>query len=425
MPVPRFPEVFMPIPFLDLVSLHRPLENELLDVVRRALRSAQFVGGPEVEAFEREFAAYCGVPHCAGVGSGTDAVRFALTACGVGPGDAVVTVPHTFIATVEGISQAGAEPEFVDIDESSYNLSPWALAEYLASCDTDPATGRPLGRRSGLPLKAVVPVHLYGQCADMDPILELAERYGLLVVEDAAQAHGAEYRTENFQVSGFKFQDDQNSAETRTRAAAWRRAGSFGRAAAFSFYPGKNLGACGEAGAVVSSDEQVIARVKMLRDHGQATKYYHEVEGYNGRLDAIQAGMLRVKLRHVDTWNDLRREAASRYADLLAPLAVRLPYVAPGSRPVWHLYVIRVPDRDALLDHLKRNDIGTALHYPVPLHLQKAYAHLGYREGDFPITERVCREILSLPMFPDLTADQQAQVAGAVGEFLSARVESE
>ncbi|HRR57715.1 MAG TPA: DegT/DnrJ/EryC1/StrS family aminotransferase, partial [Acidobacteriota bacterium] len=281
-------EVFMPIPFLDLVSLHRSLEDDLLDVVRRALRSAQFIGGPEVEAFEQEFAAYCGVPYCAGVGSGTDAVRFALTACGVGQGDAVVTVPHTFIATVEGISQAGAEPEFVDIDESSYNLSPQALAEYLSSCDTDPATGRPLGRRSGLPLKAVVPVHLYGQCADMDPLLELAERYGLLVVEDAAQAHGAGYRTERFQVSSFKFQDNQNPPETcnlkpETRTpAAWRRAGSFGHAAAFSFYPGKNLGACGEAGAVVSSDEEVIARVKMLRDHGQVRKYYHEVEGYNG-----------------------------------------------------------------------------------------------------------------------------------------------
>jgi len=421
----------MPIPFLDLVSLHRSLEDDLLDVVRRALRSAQFIGGPEVEAFEQEFAAYCGVPYCAGVGSGTDAVRFALTACGVGQGDAVVTVPHTFIATVEGISQAGAEPEFVDIDESSYNLSPQALAEYLSSCDTDPATGRPLGRRSGLPLKAVVPVHLYGQCADMDPLLELAERYGLLVVEDAAQAHGAGYRTERFQVSSFKFQDNQNPPETcnlkpETRTpAAWRRAGSFGHAAAFSFYPGKNLGACGEAGAVVSSDEEVIARVKMLRDHGQVRKYYHEVEGYNGRLDAIQAGMLRVKLCHVDAWNGLRREAASRYAALLSPFAVQLPYVAPGSRPVWHLYVIRVSDRDGLLDHFKENGIGAALHYPVPVHLQKAYAHLGYREGDFPITERVCREILSLPMFPGLTAEQQAQVAGAVGEFLSTRVERE
>ena len=279
-----------PVPFLDLVTPHRELEDELVEAFRQALRSAAFVGGAQVEAFEREFAAYCGAKYCVGVANGTDAVRFALMASGVGRGDAVVTVSHTFIATVEAISQAGATAEFVDIDARTYCMSPEALDEYLTGCAKDSATGRPLGARTGKPIKAVVPVHLYGQVADMDAILSIAAHYDLLVIEDACQAHGAEYRSAD---------------------GTWRRAGTFGKAAAFSFYPGKNLGACGEAGAVTTDDEQVAKTIRMLRDHGQAQKYYHELEGYNGRLDAIQAAFLRVKLRHLDEWNAQRRAAAA------------------------------------------------------------------------------------------------------------------
>jgi dTDP-4-amino-4,6-dideoxygalactose transaminase len=390
-----------PIPFLDLVSLHRPLEEELVAVVREAVRGARFIGGPEVEGFEREFADYCGSKYCVGVANGTDAVRFALMACGVGRGDAVVSVAHTFIATTEAICQAGAEPEFVDINPATYNLDPACLEAYLAGCRRDPATGRPLGRRSGLPIKAIVPVHLYGQCADMDAIQRLADAYGLLVVEDAAQAQGAMYCGT---ASGH----------------SWRRAGTFGKAAAFSFYPGKNLGACGEAGAVTTDDPEVARQVAMIRDHGQARKYYHDLEGYNGRLDAIQAGFLRVKLRRLDTWNARRREAACRYHGLLEGVdGVTLPVEPAWSRAIYHLYVIRHPQRDALAEVLKERKIYTGLHYPVPVHLQKAYAHLGYREGDLPETEKAAREILSLPMFPDLTAEQQERVAAAIREAVT------
>jgi dTDP-4-amino-4,6-dideoxygalactose transaminase len=391
-----------PIPFLDLVTSHRELEEEFVRVVRDALRSAAFIGGPQVEGFEQEFATYCGAAHCAGVASGTDALRFALMAVGVGRGDAVVTVSHTFIATVEAISQAGAETEFVDVDERTYTMSPRALAEYLDGCAKDAKTGHPVGRRTGKPIKAIVPVHLYGQIADMDAIMKLAERHGLLVVEDACQAHGAEY------LSGGR----------------WRRAGSIGKAAAFSFYPGKNLGACGEAGAVTTDDAEVARKVKMIRDHGQVQKYYHDVEGYNGRLDAIQAAFLRIKLRRLDTWNAERRGAAVRYNELLSsardplPGGVVTPYEADWSRAVYHLYVIRANGRDALAEHLKTKGISTGLHYPVPVHLQKCYGTWGYRRGSLPVTERVSGEILSLPMFPGLTAEQQERVTAEIAAFL-------
>jgi dTDP-4-amino-4,6-dideoxygalactose transaminase len=335
------------------------------------------------------------------VGSGTDALRFALMASGVGRGDAVVTVSHTFIATVEAISQAGAETEFVDIDERTYTMSPDALAAYLDGCRKDPRTGRPLGRRTGKPIKAIVPVHLYGQLADMDAILKLADRHGLLVIEDACQAHGAEYRS----------------------GELWRRAGSIGKAAAFSFYPGKNLGACGEAGAVTTDDAEVARKVKMLRDHGQVRKYYHDLEGYNGRLDAIQAAFLRIKLRRLDAWNTERRAAALRYNALLSPVSRLMPtgIITPcepvWSRSVYHLYVIRTSDRDALAEHLTANGISTGLHYPVPVHLQNCYKEWGCPEGSLPATERVAAEILSLPMFPGLTAEQQEDVAAGIAAY--------
>jgi dTDP-4-amino-4,6-dideoxygalactose transaminase len=393
-----------PVPFLDLVTPHRELEEELVAAARNAIRSAGFIGGPEVEGFEKEFAAHCGAKYSVGVANGTDAVRFAVMAAGVGPGDAVITVPHTFIATVEGISQAGAETEFVDIDEQTYTMSPAALGEYLAACRKDPGTGRPLGQRTGKPIKAIVPVHLYGQLADMDPILDLADRYGLLVIEDAAQAHGAEYLSKRGGGSG-----------------TWRRAGTFGKAAAFSFYPGKNLGACGEAGAVTTDDENVVKFIRMIREHGQSRKYYHDIEGYNGRLDAMQAAFLRIKLRHLDEWTEGRRAAAGRYGTLLAPLAqsakLVLPHVPEWSKPVYHLYIIRTSDRDALGDDLRANGVHTGLHYPLPLHLQKCYGGWGYGPGSFPVTERVAADILSLPMFPGLTAEQQSRVAAGIEAF--------
>ena len=386
-----------PVPFLDLVTPHRELEEELVAAFRDALRSAAFIGGTQVEGFEREFADYCSAKYCVGVANGTDAVRFALMASGVGRGDAVVTVAHTFIATVEAISQAGADTEFVDIDERSFCMSPQALADYLGGCATDAATGRPVGRRSGKPIKAIVPVHLYGQVADMDAILEIASRYGLLVVEDACQAQGAEYRSA------------QNG---------WKRAGAFGKAGAFSFYPGKNLGACGEAGAVTTDDEQVARTIRMLREHGQAQKYYHDLEGYNGRLDAIQAAFLRIKLRRLDEWNAQRRSAAARYDEILADVSeIVTPFAAPTSKSVYHLYVVRTKDRDALAEHLKTNGVHTGLHYPLPLHLQKCYRDWGYPEGSLPVTERVAREILSLPMFPGLSEEQQQQVGAAIETF--------
>jgi len=380
------------VPFLDLVTPHIELEEELTAVFRRILRTAGFVGGPVVEEFESAFARFCNVEHCVGVSSGTDALRFAIIASGVQPGDVVVTVPNTFIATTEAISQAGAMPEFVDIDERTYNMSVEMLRRFLEhECSRD-ASGKLISRRNKRPVTAVVPVHLYGQMADMDPILELAESYDLIVIEDACQAHGAEY------FSG--------------KLNRWMKAGSMGRAAAFSFYPGKNLGACGEGGAVTTNDPAIAGKIKMIRDHGQAKKYHHDLEGYNGRLDAIQAGLLLAKLPHLDGWNTQRSDRASEYDRLFAENEdITIPHEPSWSRAVFHLYVIRTEDRDAMMSHLKSEGIGTGLHYPVPLHLQNAYASLNYREGECPVAERVAAEILSLPMFPHLTIQQQSRVA--------------
>ena len=395
------------IPFLDLVTTHVELQPELSEVFEQALSTAGFIGGPVVEDFEHEFAGFCGTSFCVGVGSGTDALRFALMAAGVRAGDCVITVPNTFIATTEAISQAGAMAEFVDIDEGTYNLDPAKLRRHLETqCIAEPGTGRRISRRTGRPVSAVVPVHLYGQMADMDAILEVAEHYNLLVVEDACQAHGAEYFS--------------------TAANAWKKAGSIGKAAAFSFYPGKNLGACGEAGAVTTNDEEIARKIRRVRDHGQSRKYYHDVEGYNGRLDAIQAGILRIKLRHLAQWNEARRGRAAEYGRLLTPLAeeLALPIEPAWSRAVYHLYVIRHSDRQSLQTHLGYKTIGTAIHYPIPLHLQKAYNGLGYQEGDFPVSERLAGQILSLPMYPHLRADQQQRVTSAISEFVYSKVPS-
>ncbi len=393
------------IPFVDLVTPHRELQNELVEVFKTALNTATFIGGPLVEGFEREFAQFCDAKHCVGVSSGTDALRFALTAAGVNPGDIVLTVPHTFIATGEAISQAGARIDFVDVDACTYTMDPEKLRQYLQDqCTLDSSSGRLIHRKLGKPVTAVVPVHLYGQMADMDPILELAARYNLVVIEDACQAHGAEY-----------FSKKENR---------WRKAGSMGRAAAFSFYPGKNLGACGEGGAITTDDEAISSTSRMLRDHGQAKKYCHDFEGYNGRLDSIQAGWLSVKLRHLAKWNESRRNLAHRYHELFADVkdVVILPLEASWTKGVYHLYVVRVQDREALQARLAEAGIGTGIHYPIPLHQQKAYQHLGYKTGDFPVTERVAREILSLPLFPQLSHSQQNEVVTAVKEFVGAKV---
>jgi dTDP-4-amino-4,6-dideoxygalactose transaminase/acetyltransferase-like isoleucine patch superfamily enzyme len=388
------------VPFLDLVAPHLEFENELVGIFRKGLRTASFVGGSMVEEFENVFATFCDAGHCVGVSSGTDALRFALIASGVRSGDVVLTVPNTFIATTEAISQAGAKPEFIDIDEHTLNMSAELLQQFLErQCRRD-ASGKLISTRSGRRVTAVVPVHLYGQMADMDSILRLAGHYGLIVVEDACQAHGAEY-----------FSKELNR---------WMKPGSMGRAAAFSFYPGKNLGACGEGGAVTTNDGALAGTIRMLRDHGQAKKYYYDMEGYNGRLDAIQAGILSAKLPHVTEWNSKRREHATEYNRLLAGNeAVILPYEPFWSRAVYHLYVIRTADRSGLMNHLKMAGIGTGIHYPVPLHLQKAYASLKYGQGDFPIAERAATEIISLPMFPQLTSRQQSRVVEEVLAFAS------
>jgi dTDP-4-amino-4,6-dideoxygalactose transaminase len=388
------------IPFLDLVAPHMELEQELTSVFRRALHTAGFIGGPMVEEFEASFAEFCDTKYSIAVSSGTDALRFALMTCGVQSGDVVLTVPHTFIATTEAISQAGGTPEFIDIDEQTYNMSVEHLRQFLEEQCSRSASGALISRRHNRPITAIVPVHIYGQMADMDAILELAEQYGLTVVEDACQAHGAEYFSR--------------------RSNRWMKAGSMGRAAAFSFYPGKNLGACGEAGAVTTNDSAITATTKMLRDHGQAQKYYHDVEGYNGRLDAIQAGLLHAKLGHLSKWNMQRQDRAIEYNRLLAGNdAVACPYEPSWSRSVYHLYVIRTGDRDGMMRHLKTAGIGTGIHYPVPLHMQKAYASFCYRPEDFPVATQAAADILSLPMFPQLTAEQQARVAEEILVFTS------
>jgi dTDP-4-amino-4,6-dideoxygalactose transaminase len=388
------------IPFLDLVTPHVQMEEELVTVFRTALRTAAFIGGQPVQDFEDAFAELCEVNHCVGVGSGTDALRFALMAAGVSRGDSVLTVPNTFIATTEAISQAGAQPEFIDIDERTYNMDPDKLREYLETrCERHQLTGRPVSRWSGRPISAIVPVHLYGQTADMDTILELADTYNLIVMEDACQAHGAEYFSQKHE--------------------RWEKAGSMGKAAAFSFYPGKNLGACGEAGAVTTNDPDLAQRIRMLRDHGQAEKYYHDVEGYNGRLDTIQASILYLKLAALPEWNRQRRHKAEIYGELLSNLdGLVLPFEPSWAQAVYHLYVVRVQDRQEMQNGLKAAGIGTGIHYPIPLHLQKAYRGLGYGKGDLPVSERVAAEILSLPMFPQLTDDDQATIARKLKECL-------
>jgi dTDP-4-amino-4,6-dideoxygalactose transaminase len=341
-----------------------------------------------------------------GLASGTDAVRFALMAAGVKEGDLVATTPHTFIATTEAITQAGARPVFVDIDEQTYNLDPKKLKTFFEQeCMWDAAKRTLTHKKLNRPVTAIVPVHLYGQMADMDAILEITAKYNMIVVEDACQAHGAKY-----------FSKKENR---------WRTAGSMGIVGAFSFYPGKNLGACGEAGAVTTDNEDMAKKIKMIRDHGQAKKYYHDIEGYNGRLDTIQAGMLGIKLKHLADWTAKRQSLAKEYARMFEGVTeFKTPVEPSHSKAVYHLYVVRVKNREKIQAELAAANIGTGIHYPIPLHEQKAYVHLGYKPGDFPVTEKIAREILSLPMFPQLTHEQQQYIAEKLMQLTELRTAS-
>jgi dTDP-4-amino-4,6-dideoxygalactose transaminase len=366
----------MEVPFLDIRDQNSSLKNEIIPLWEEILDTAGFVGGRHVQAFEEEFGDACSVAHCVAVSSGTDALRFVFLSLDLKPGDEVITVPNTFIATTEAITQAGGKFKFVDINPGTYNMDPSKLKAVLTSRT-----------------KGIVPVHLYGQPADMDPILSFAEDHGLWVVEDACQAHLAEYK-------GMK-------------------AGSMGIAGAFSFYPGKNLGACGEGGAVTTNDTRIADRVRMLRDHGQAKKYHHEVEGYNGRLDALQSSVLRVKLRYLPQWNESRRKNAQTYMKLLRNInSITLPTVDPNCLSVFHLFVVQVENRDMVQEALSKKGISTGLHYPIPIHLQKAYAHMGLNSGSFPITESCAERLLSLPMFPELTEEQIAFVSDGLREVV-------
>lgn len=370
----------MKVPFLDLQAHHAPHMAEFEAAIREVIACGAFAGGPYVAAFEKEFARFCQTEHAVGVGNGTDALWLALLACGVGPGDEVITSPATFMATAEAITYCGAKPVFVDIDEQTYTLDP----ELLEAAIT-PRT------------KAVIPVHLHGQIADMDPILAIARRHSLFVIEDACQAHGAEYKG--------------------------RRAGSIGDAGCFSFYPGKNLGGFGEAGAVVTNNEELAKKMQILREHGQSRKYYHSMVGWNCRMDGIQAAVLQIKLRHLDQSNGLRHQHAALYNQLLQGVEeVILPTEAAHGTHVYHIYALRVRERDELMRQLGEAGIGTGIHYPVPVHLQEAYRDLGLREGDFPIAERVSTELISLPMFPELTDAQIRTVTDRVKESLRSPV---
>ena len=359
------------IPFVDLKAQYASIKPEVDAAIQGVLDSCQFTLGSEVAAFEKEYAAYCSSTHAMGVNNGTSALHLALLAANVGPGDEVITVPFTFVATVAAVHYTGARTVFVDIDPGTFTMDAGTLEAAIT-----PRT------------KAIIPVHLYGHPADMDPILRIAKKHGLTVIEDAAQAHGAEYRG--------------------------RRVGSIGDIGCFSFYPGKNLGAYGEGGMVVTGDPDVARTTRMLRDWGAEKKYEHVLKGYNYRLEGLQGAVLRVKLRHIEAWTEARRAAAVRYDELLIPAGIPVPRAAPNVRHVYHIYAIRTANRERLQAALQARGIHTGIHYPFPVHLLPAYADLGYKAGQFPHSERAAAEVLSLPMFPELTASMQEEVARAL-----------
>jgi dTDP-4-amino-4,6-dideoxygalactose transaminase len=361
------------IPYLDLPLQYRGIKPEIDAAVLAVLDKAHYILGEEVAAFERAFARYCEAPECVGVNSGTSALHVALLAAGIGAGDEVITVPFTFVATVSAIGYAGATPVFVDIEPDYYTMNVSKIEAAIT-----PRT------------RAIMPVHLYGQPADMDPILDLARRRGLTVIEDAAQAHGAEYHG--------------------------RRCGSLAEIAGFSFYPGKNLGAYGEGGAIVTTRADLAKTCRTLRNWGEEKRYEHRLKGFNYRMDGIQGAVLGVKLPYLERWTEQRRQVAAWYAEMLDPDAVRVPKARPGCRHVYHVFAVRSGDRDRLRDALTAQEIQSGIHYPIPVHLQPAHADLGYHAGDFPVAEQVAREVLSLPIFPEMTREQVAEVAAAVNQ---------
>lgn len=368
----------MKVPFLDLQAHHAPLRAEIDKAIAAVIDCGAFAGGPFVTDFEQQFAAYCGSKFAIGVGNGTDALWLALLACNIGPGDEVITVPSTFMATAEAITYSGAKPVFVDIDERTYTMDPSKIEAAIT-------------RKT----KAIIPVHLFGQTADMDPILAIARDRNLLVIEDAAQAHGAEYKG--------------------------RKAGTIGHIGCFSFYPGKNLGAFGEAGGVITNDPQLNERIRALRDHGQVKKYYHNLVGWNCRMDGIQGAVLQIKLKHLDRGNSLRRQHAAAYNEAFRSIAaITTPLEAEWGKHVYHVYAIRVPDRDAVLASLNEAGIGCGIHYPIPVHLQEAYRDLGYSQGAFRVSEQTSTEFLSLPMYPELNKEQRQTVIRTVEEAIAA-----
>ena len=366
------------VPFVDLGAQYRTIEGEIGEATSRVIQQSDFILGREVGLFEEEFAAFCEAKYAIGVDSGTSALELALRAYDIGPGDEVITAANSFIASALAISHAGARPILVDVDPSTYTVDVSAIEKAIT-----PRT------------KAVIPVHLYGHPAHMNPIRELADKHGLVIIEDACQAHGTRYKG--------------------------RRTGSLGHAAAFSFYPGKNLGAYGDGGIVVTNDRGIARRLEMLRNYGQKEKYQHLFRGYNRRLDTLQAAVLRVKLRYLEKWNAARRWNAVLYHKFLDGCGLLLPGEAPGAESVWHLYVIRAEQRDALKEHLISRGISASIHYPIPIHVQPAYLDLGYKKGDFPVTESCAHQVLSLPMYAEISQDQIEYVAKTIRNFLSAR----
>ncbi|HTQ50366.1 MAG TPA: DegT/DnrJ/EryC1/StrS family aminotransferase [Candidatus Acidoferrales bacterium] len=362
------------IPYFDLAAQIRGLRKDLDAAIARTLDNCSFCLGPDVAQFEKDFARFIGAEKCAGFNSGTSALHVAMLLLGIGPGDEVVTTPFTFVATSWAISYAGAKPVYVDIDDATFNLDPKLIERALT-----PRT------------RAVMPVHLYGQSFDLDPILAMCQKHKLPLVEDAAQAHGAKYKG--------------------------KTVGTFGEMSCFSFYPGKNLGACGEGGALVTNNTAFDKRARALREHGSSVRYYHDEIGYNYRMEGLQGAVLGVKLQHLAKWTQERRRVAHRYHELLADTPLQLPREAGYAESVYHLYVVRHPRRDELKTHLEANGVGCAVHYPIPLHLQKAYAHLGHKAGDFPVAEKAARECLSLPIYPELTDAQIRRVTEVIKDF--------
>jgi dTDP-4-amino-4,6-dideoxygalactose transaminase len=393
----------MKVPFLDLKAQYISMKEEIHAAIQQVLDKTAFAGGPFVAQFEKEFTAFCDCKEGIGVGSGTEALWLCLLALGIGPGDEVITVPNSFVATAEAISFCGATPVFVDVDPRTYTLDPNKLEDYLKKRSQESETGNQQPAtsnvfsarvpRSAFRIRAVIPVHLFGQPADMDPILDIARKYNLGVIEDACQAHGAEYKRE--------------------------KAGSLGDAGCFSFYPGKNLGAYGEAGAVVTHNSELAGKMRMLRDHGQSKKYHHDVIGWNNRMDGIQGAILSAKLKHLSAWNESRRRNSQLYSELLKGAdSIIVPEEAAYARHIYHVYALRVQNRDKVMNSLGERGISCGIHYPVPIHLTDAYKFLGLGRGSFPVAEQCADEFLSLPMFPELTPEQVEYVATEIKRLI-------